>query len=183
MKKVVLFVPLAIFLILVGFLAAGFKLDDPHRLPSAMIDQPIAPFSLSELKDPDREITNADLKGEVSLLNVWATWCPNCLVEHPELMRISEEENVRMIGVNYNDERNKALKWLERHDSPYAFSIMDDEGKLGINLGVYGAPETYVVDADGVIRYRHVGVVSREVWEKDLEPLVDMLQEESVAER
>lgn len=183
MKKAVLFVPLAIFLILVGFLAAGFKLDDPHRLPSAMIDQPIAPFRLSELKDPNREITNADLSGEVTLLNVWATWCANCLVEHPELMRISEQENVRMIGVNYNDDRKKALAWLERHDSPYAFSIMDDEGKLGINLGVYGAPETYVLDKDGVIRYRHVGVVSREVWEKDLEPLVDMLQEQSVAER
>lgn len=183
MSKAALFIPLGVFLVLVGFLAVGFKLEDPHRLPSAMIDQPIADFSLSDLKEPDKKITNADLKGQVSLVNVWATWCPNCLVEHPELMRISKEEDVRIIGVNYNDERDKALAWLKRHDNPYAFNIMDNEGKLGINLGVYGAPETYVVDANGVVRYRHVGVVSRKVWEEDLEPLVDLLRDGSVAER
>lgn len=183
MTKPALFIPLGVFLVLAGFLAVGFKLEDPHRLPSAMIDQPISGFSLSELENPERTITNEDLTGEVSLVNVWATWCPNCLVEHPELMRISKEEDVRLVGVNYNDERDKALAWLERHEDPYAFSIMDNEGKLGINLGVYGAPETYVVDADGVVRYRHVGVVSREVWEKDLEPLVELLRDESVAER
>lgn len=183
MTKPALFIPLGVFLVLVGFLAVGFKLEDPHRLPSAMIDQPISEFSLSELRNPERTITNDDLTGEVSLVNVWATWCPNCLVEHPELMRISKEEDVRIVGVNYNDERDKALAWLKRHEDPYAFSIMDNEGKLGINLGVYGAPETYVVDANGVVRYRHVGVVSREVWEKDLEPLVELLRDESVAER
>lgn len=183
MSKAALFIPLGVFLVLVGFLAVGFKLDDPHRLPSAMIDQPIAEFSLSDLKEPDKKITNADLKGQVSLVNVWATWCPNCLVEHPELMRISKEEDVRIVGVNYNDEREKALAWLKRHNNPYAFNIMDNQGKLGIDLGVYGAPETYVVDANGVVRYRHVGVVSRKVWEEDLEPLVDLLRDESVAER
>jgi len=182
-SKPVLFIPLGVFLVLVGFLAVGFRLDDPHKLPSAMIDQPIAPFSLPELKNQNRMITRDDLAGEVSLLNVWATWCAACVVEHPELMRISKEENVRMIGVNYNDERNKALAWLARHDNPYTFIITDDEGKLGINLGVYGAPETYVIDADGVIRYRHVGVVSREVWEEELEPLVNALQQDAVAER
>ncbi len=184
MSKAGLFIPLGVFLMLAMILAIGFTLDDPHKLPSAMIDQEIAPFSLAALDDPEREITNADLKGQVSLVNVWATWCPNCVIEHPELMRISEEEDVRLIGVNYNDDREKALEWLRRRQDPYVFNIYDNEGRLGINLGVYGAPETYVVDANGVVQYRHVGVVTERVWEEELEPLVEMLKQgKNVAER
>lgn len=188
MSKASFYVPLGIFGLLVVILAVGFTLEDPHYLPSVMIDQEIPEFRLSTLHDEGRQITNEDLKGEVSLLNVWATWCPNCVIEHPELLRIAREENVRLIGVNYNDERRKAIAWLKRREDPYAFSIYDNEGKLGINLGVYGAPETYIVDANGVVRYRHVGAVTRKVWEEDLKPLVDLLRNgqpsgEKVAER
>ncbi|MBD3647713.1 MAG: DsbE family thiol:disulfide interchange protein [Pseudomonadales bacterium] len=188
MGKAGFYVPLGIFGLLVVILAVGFTLEDPHYLPSVMIDQEIPEFQLASLHDEQRQITNEDLKGEVSLLNVWATWCPNCVVEHPELMRISREENVRLIGVNYNDESVKAITWLKRREDPYEFNIFDNEGKLGINLGVYGAPETYIVDSDGVVRYRHVGAVTRKVWEEDLEPLVELLQNggaagDKVAER
>lgn len=184
MSKAALFIPLTLFFGLAIILGIGFTLDDPHKLPSAMIDQEISAFSLPRLKAPEQQISNADLKGEISLLNVWATWCPNCRVEHPEFMRIAEEEDIRIIGVNYNDERKKALKWLDRLGDPYAFSVMDYEGKLGINLGVYGAPETYLVDSNGVVRYRHVGVVTRKIWEETFVPRIDKLrQNAAVAER
>jgi len=171
-----LLIPLAVFVALVLVLAVGFKLDDPHFLPSELIDQQFPEFSMNELNTPDRIVTHEDLKGQVALVNVWATWCPNCLIEHPELLRISREEGLPLYGINYNDESVKARRWLVRHNNPFEFNIVDDKGKLGIDLGVYGAPETFVLDANGVIQYRHVGPVTRRVWEETLRPVVDLLQ-------
>jgi cytochrome c biogenesis protein CcmG/thiol:disulfide interchange protein DsbE len=176
-----LLIPLGVFVLLVAVLAVGFRLEDPHFLPSQLIDQPFPEFSLQALNEPERELTTADITGQVALVNVWATWCPNCLLEHPELMRISREEGIPLYGINYNDESEKARRWLVRHKNPFAFSIVDDKGKLGIDLGVYGAPETFVLDAKGVIRYRHVGEVTRRVWEETLSPIIDLLQAEALA--
>ena len=170
-----LYIPIVVFVLLAIALAAGFTLKDPHLLPSAMINQPIGAFNLSTLKDPSTHISDADLEGHISLLNVWASWCPSCAIEHPEMMRISKEERVRLIGVNYHDERDKAIEWLREKGDPYVFNIFDNEGKLGINLGVYGAPETYLVDANGVIRYRHIGILTREKFETEIKPRVAIL--------
>ena len=172
-----LLVPLGIFFVLVVVLANGFRLDDPHLLPSVLIDRPFPEFEMSELHT-GQPITKQVLKGEVSLVNVWATWCANCLIEHPELTRISEM-GVPLYGINYNDDPEKARRWLVRHGNPYRATIVDDEGKLGIDLGVYGAPETFVVDADGTIQYKHIGVVTEEVWLRTLAPLIDQLKESS----
>jgi len=171
-----LLIPLGIFIVLVVILAGGFGLKDPHFLPSQLIDQQFPDFALSELNDPSRELTADDMRGQVALVNVWATWCPNCLVEHPELLRISRDEGVPLYGINYNDDPFKARQWLVRHNNPFQFNIVDNKGKLGIELGVYGAPETFIVDANGVIRYRHVGPVSRRTWEETLGPIIELLK-------
>ncbi|HIG41542.1 MAG: DsbE family thiol:disulfide interchange protein [bacterium] len=168
----ILLIPLAVFFVLVFILAIGFRLEDAHLLPSQLIDRPFPEFELAELHDEQRTLTVRDLQGEVSLVNVWATWCPNCVIEHPELTRISNDEGVPLYGINYNDDSAKARAWLQRYGNPYRFNIVDNEGKLGIDLGVYGAPETFVVDASGVIQYKHVGEVSTRVWEETLEPLI-----------
>ncbi|MCB1644839.1 MAG: DsbE family thiol:disulfide interchange protein [Pseudomonadales bacterium] len=178
-----LLIPLVIFVVLIVVLALGFTLRDPHLLPSELIDRPFPEFSLNALNEEGRVLSREDLMGEVSIVNVWATWCPNCVIEHPELLRISREEGVRLVGVNYNDDPAKARGWLQRYENPFAFIIVDDLGKLGIDLGVYGAPETFIVDANGVIRYKHVGPVSRMTWEQDFSPVIELLRSGEVASR
>jgi cytochrome c biogenesis protein CcmG/thiol:disulfide interchange protein DsbE len=133
-------------------------------------------FSLPDLKDPQRSVTTQDLVGEVAMLNVWATWCPSCAAEHKQLMRIADERVVRLVGIDYNDDLGKARQWLGRLGDPYSLAIADAQGTLGIDLGVYGAPETFVIDRSGTIRYRHVGAVTDEVWRETLRPLILELQ-------
>lgn len=174
-----LLIPLVVFALLVVVLAFGFRLEDPHYLPSELINKPFPEFSLPDLHQPDRIITKTDLTGEITLVNVWATWCPNCLVEHPELMRISREENISLYGVNYNDDSIKAIRWLERNENPFQLNIVDRKGTLAIDLGVYGAPETFVLDEKGVIQYRHVGAVTRMVWNSKILPVVSLLRKQS----
>lgn len=176
MGKASFLAPLGIFLLLVFILALGFGLKDPHDLPSVLIDRPFPEFDLPKLKDASVRVNQDQLKGEVSLVNVWATWCPACAVEHPQLLTIARNKEVRLIGVNYKDDGNKALNWLQIRQDPYEFNIVDADGKLGINLGVYGAPETFVVDANGVIQYRHTGAVTAENWEATLKPLIQQLR-------
>ncbi|MBT4162965.1 MAG: DsbE family thiol:disulfide interchange protein [Gammaproteobacteria bacterium] len=175
MKKSFL-IPLGIFLLLVLFLGLGFQLKDPHYLPSVMINKPFPEFELKDLHQPEKIRKKEDLIGEVALVNVWATWCPNCVIEHPELLRISKDESITLFGINYNDETVKAINWLARREDPYRFSIVDDEGKLAIDLGVYGAPETFVIDSLGVIRFRYVGPVTNEVWQQEILPIVEHLR-------
>ena len=171
-----LFIPLVVFVVLVAFLGLGFGLKDPHLLPSVLIDKPLPRFRLVDLHDAGRTRSREDLLGEICLLNVWATWCPNCVVEHPELMRISQDEDVPLYGINYNDNSEKARAWLRRFEDPYRFSVVDDEGTLAIDLGVYGAPETFVVDASGVIRFRHVGPVNSLIWRDQILPVIKHLR-------
>ncbi len=171
-----LLIPLVVFVLLVIFLALGFRLKDAHLLPSALINKPFPEFALADLLRADLTRSRQAFIGRVSLVNVWATWCPNCLIEHPELLRISREEQVPLYGINYNDDADKAVAWLQRHQDPYVFSIVDDAGSLAIDLGVYGAPETFVVDAAGVIRFRHVGPVTPLVWRQQIRPVIELLR-------
>ena len=175
MKRVYLFVPLILFIALVVLFAKGLKLD-PNDMPSALIDQSVPEFSLPSLVSPDRLLTRADVIGEVSLVNVWGTWCPSCMHEHPYLMELSDQ--VPIIGINYKDVRDDALDWLDKLGNPYVLNVFDEMGTLGIDLGVFGAPETYVIDRKGYVRYKHVGVVSERVWLERLKPLVDELRGE-----
>lgn len=163
----VLFAGLAILL--------GSRLgSDPGVLPSARLGQPMPAFSLPSLTEPERILSVADIKGQVTILNVWATWCISCQVEHPVLMEMARQ-GVPIVGINYKDIPQAAVKYLELHGNPFRFSVRDDSGNLGIDLGVYGAPETYLLDQEGNIRYRFVGVLDPQKWETVLKPRYDAL--------
>jgi len=171
-SKAALFIPLVAFIILASVLFAGFFLDDPHHLPSELVGKSLPQFKLTDVNNPQRTITSEDLLGEVTLLNVWATWCPSCVAEHQQLLKIASEGTVRLVGINYNDDVVKAQQWLRRLGDPFWVNVADTRGTLGIDLGVYGAPETFLMDADGVIHYRHVGVVTDQLWKETLRPMV-----------
>lgn len=171
-----LFIPLVLFAVLALFLLRGLELD-PKDLPSALIDRPLPQFELPSLGTQSL-VSRDQVIGEVALFNIWATWCVSCRVEHPYLHQLAER-GVPIYGINYKDEDIDALRWLEELGNPYRLNIVDAEGELGLDLGVYGAPETYLVDADGVIRYRHVGVVGERVWQNILQPLYQELLAES----
>jgi len=175
MKRVYLFVPLILFIALVVLFAKGLKLD-PTKMPSALIDQSVPEFNLPSLESEQRLLTRADLVGQVSLINVWGTWCPSCMHEHPYLMKLANQ--VPIIGVNYKDVRADANQWLQKLGNPYVVNVFDEKGTLGIDLGVFGAPETYVIDRQGMVRYKHVGVVNERVWQERLKPVVDRLRGE-----
>ena len=173
MKRLKLFVPLFIFIVLAGFFWRGLSLD-PQALPSALIDQSFPDFSLPTLQDEAQLASKADLLGEYTLVNIWATWCVSCRVEHPYLNQL-KEQGVRIVGLNYKDEASAARQWLADLGNPYEWTIFDPEGRLGIDLGVSGAPETYILDKDGFIRYKHVGVVDQRVWEESFLPVINAL--------
>ena len=168
-------IPLAIFIVLVGFLAIGLRLN-PREVPSPLINKPAPPFTLPELVDPQRSFSQKDMLGKVWLLNVWASWCVSCREEHPVLVEFSKRKIVPLYGLNYKDERKDALAWLARLGDPYTMSIMDRDGRIGIDYGVYGVPETYVIDKQGVIRYKQIGPVTPEILEAKILPLVKKLQ-------
>ena len=177
MSRASLFVPLAAFVVIVALLYAGFSLNDPHLLPSALIGKPFPAFDLPTLGDGPAEgkrLTEADIRGPV-LVNVWATWCPTCRAEHEELLRIHKETGLPIIGVNYKDNPAQARAWLAQLGNPYTFNIVDADGALGVDLGVYGAPESFLVDASGTIVYKRVGDVNRAIWERELKPHIDAL--------
>jgi cytochrome c biogenesis protein CcmG/thiol:disulfide interchange protein DsbE len=168
-------IPLGIFIVLVGFLAAGLQLN-PREVPSPLIDKPAPPFILPELADPQRRLSQKDLLGQVWILNVWASWCVSCREEHPVLVELAKSKQVPVYGLNYKDKRDDALEWLTKFGNPYALSIMDTDGRIGIDYGVYGVPETYVIDKQGVIRYKRIGPVDREILDAKILPLVRKLQ-------
>lgn len=168
-------IPLGIFIVLVGFLAVGLRLD-PRKVPSPLIDKPAPAFTLPELTDPQRTFSQKDMLGKVWLLNVWASWCVSCREEHPVLVEFSRRNIVPVYGLNYKDERKDALAWLARLGNPYTLSIMDRDGRVGIDYGVYGVPETYVIDKQGVIRYKQIGPVTPEILDAKIVPLVRKLQ-------
>ena len=166
MKRWKLFLPLAIFAIMSVLFFRGLQLD-PKEMPSALIDKTVPAFELPALDESKGMVTAESLKGEPYLLNVWATWCVSCRVEHPFLNKLSEQ-GIKVVGINYKDDTEEAKIWLQNLGNPYALNIVDQDGRLGIDLGVFGAPETYFVDAQGVIRYKQVGVISKDNWQAEL---------------
>ena len=167
-------VPLAIFGVLLVVLAVGLKLD-PRYVPSPLIDKPVPGFQLSALSEKNTQLDESGLKGKPRLLNVWASWCSACRVEHPLLVSLARERGVEIIGLNYKDTREAGLAWLSEHGDPYQQSIFDPDGSLGLDLGVYGVPETFVVDANGVIRHKQVGPLTEEIWRGEIAPLLAKL--------
>ena len=165
MKKIINTLPLVIFasLIIVLF---SFLSDRDDKLETALIDSSFPEFKLGSLSDESRVLTKQDIIKLPALINVWATWCIACRVEHPFLMKLKEESRLTIYGLNYKDNKLKALDLLERDGNPFEFSIYDFEGRLAIDLGVYGAPETFFIDKNGLIQERHVGVIDEKVWEE-----------------
>lgn len=176
MRRLMLLLPLAIFLGMAVFLYRGLFLD-PAELPSALVDKPFPEFELAALDNPEQTLTREAILGKPALVNVWATWCPSCRVEHPFLNKLSAA-GVNIYGINYKDEREPAQKWLRDLHNPYALNIEDPKGTLGLNLGVYGAPETFFIDAKGVIRHKFVGVIDEKVWREKLAPIYQSLVDE-----
>ncbi len=175
LKLLLLSLPLVGFLILLLLLWRGLG-NDPTLLPSALINRPLPSFRAATLADSQQIVTPENLKGEIALLNVWATWCPTCQAEHATLKALAGQ-GVVIYGVNYKDDRDKALQWLKKLGDPYRFNINDEAGQLGIDLGVYGAPETFLLDTRGVIRYRHVGALDEQVWRENFLPRIQAIKE------
>ena len=170
-------VPLAVFLSIAAFLFMGLNLD-PRKVPSPLIGKPAPEFSLPRLKDPQATIGSADLRGKVYLFNVWATWCPSCRAEHDLLVRLARTGAVDIYGLIWKDDRNKALAWLNQLGDPFVANAFDEAGRVAIDWGVYGAPETFIVDRKGMIRYKHAGPLSVQLLETEILPLVKKLQAE-----
>lgn len=163
--------PLALFLILLGFLVVGLNLN-PREVPSPLIGKPAPAFDLPRLDDPTQRISKRDLAGKVWILNVWASWCVACREEHPVLVEFARRRMVPIYGLNYKDERGNAMQWLSRLGNPYDMSLSDTDGRVGINFGVYGVPETFIIDKQGVIRFKQIGPVTPEVLRDRIEPLI-----------
>ncbi|PZN76910.1 MAG: DsbE family thiol:disulfide interchange protein [Candidatus Methylumidiphilus alinenensis] len=170
-------IPLILFIVMVAFLAVGLKLD-PREVPSPFIGKPTPAFNLPQLADPGKSFSNANLQGQVSLLNVWASWCVSCKQEHPFLLKLAKQNILPIYGLDYKDEREAGMEWLNRLGNPYTVSVFDADGKVGIEWGVYGVPETFVIDKQGVIRHKHTGPITEESWQKTLLPLIIQLQKE-----
>jgi cytochrome c biogenesis protein CcmG, thiol:disulfide interchange protein DsbE len=169
-------IPLGLFLVLVVFLAIGLtRGDDRDKLPSALLNKPAPTFRLPQLKAPEQTFSAQDMRGKVWLMNVWASWCVSCRDEHPFLLEYAKSGVAPIYGFNYKDNREDALSWLEELGDPYAASAVDLDGRVAIDFGVYGAPETYVIDKSGTIRLRHVGAITPDVWTQEILPLVQEL--------
>lgn len=170
-------IPLILFIVIAFFLAVGLKLN-PKDIPSPLIGKPTPAFSAPKLNMPEQKLSNADLSGKVWLLNVWASWCVSCREEHPVLNELAKQQAVIIIGLNYKDEPNAAKQWLATLGNPYSDSIMDQDGRIGLDYGVYGVPETFVIDKKGIIRHKLTGPVTPDAIQKDLLPLIGKLQAE-----
>lgn len=164
-------IPLAIFIVLVVFLAIGLG-HDPHEVPSPLINKAAPAFQLPQLHDPTRTFSAQEMRGKVWLLNVWASWCFSCREEHPFLIEYARSGAVPIYGFNLKDKREDAISWLGDLGDPYVLSASDTDGRVSIDYGVYGAPETYLIDRDGIIRFKQIGPITPDVWQKTILPLV-----------
>ena len=170
--------PLVGFMILAAFLLVGLTLN-PRQVPSPLIDKPAPVFEVNQLHDPEKMMTSGDNLGKVWLLNVWASWWVACRDEHPLLVQLANSGVVPIYGLNYKDERTTAIQWLKRFGDPYTISIVDPDGKVGIDYGVYGVPETYVIDKKGIIRHKQIGPVTVDSLQKTILPLILELQKQA----
>ena len=174
--KLKFIIPLLAFFGLIAFLAVGLG-RDPHEVPSPLINRQAPGFELTQLAQVDSSFSPSDLKGQVWLLNVWASWCSSCREEHPVLLDFSKSQLAPLIGLDYKDQRKDALNLLHRHGDPYVLSAFDNDGRVGINYGVYGVPETYVIDKQGLIRHKHIGPLTPEVMQRKIIPLIHSLKQ------
>jgi len=174
MKSLRFIIPLGLFALLVFFLWRGLALD-PRKVPSPLIDKPAPAFALTRLDDAAKTIARDDMLGKAWMLNVWASWCVACREEHPTLVAFSRTKAVPLIGLNYKDTRPEGLSWLSRFGDPYDASIFDQDGRVGIDFGVYGVPETFVIDKKGVIRFKHIGPLTPEIVQTRIQPLLKAL--------
>ena len=177
MNKLIRFIPIILFVALGIVLYRGLSLN-PTELPSALIGKSFPEFSLTTVKDAEKLVTKADLQEGIRLVNIWGTWCPSCRSEHGYLLQLAKSKRFTLYGLNYNDERELAQEWLKTLGDPYEFSAFDDLGKLSVNLGVYAAPETFVIDHNGIIRKRFAGPIDARVWRKEFEPLIIQIENE-----
>ena len=167
-------IPLAVFIIMVVLLAYGLSLD-PQKVRSPLIGKPAPEFSLARLGNPQQRFAREDLLGQVWVLNVWASWCVSCRAEHEIITRLSDQKLVAVIGLNYKDDPDEARQWLEQYGNPYTISVMDRDGRVGIDWGVYGVPETFIIGKDGLIKYKHIGPVTQESLNNEVIPVLRKL--------
>lgn len=180
--KVWRWLPLVIALVVGALLAGGVYLsrdDNREALPSTFIGKPLPEFALPDLFRESVTHTNKDFKGQPFLLNVWGSWCPECRVEHPVLTTFAETKRIPVVGYNWRDEREDALRWLEQFGNPYYAVMVDRDSQTAINFGIYGAPETFLIDGKGIVRWKHIGPVSQDLIDKELTPLLDQIAQES----
>ncbi len=171
MKPLRYLAPLAL-LVLLGLILWHGLGRDPHHIPSPLIGKPVPAFDLPRLRQSAQRLTADTLKGEVSLLNIWATWCTGCYDEHALLVQISKERQIPIYGINYKDDRQLAIKWLQQFGDPYRQIGFDGDGALGLDLGVYGLPETYLLDSEATVIHKHIGPLNAQAWHHDLLPLI-----------
>lgn len=177
-KSLRFLLPLALFVALAALLFYGLG-TDPRRVPSPLVGKPAPQFSLPALNESGRTVSDADFRGRISLVNVWASWCVSCRAEHAELMKIAREENdIQIVGLNWKDAAPDATRMLRQFGNPYLASAFDADGRVGIDWGVYGAPETFVVDPKGIVRYKQIGPIDRRAWEETLRPLINEIKAE-----
>ena len=173
--KVKFLLPLLLFIVLVIFLAIGLN-RDPQEVPSPLINKPAPAFEISQLSDANQSFSPASMKGQVWILNVWASWCVACREEHPVLVELAKSKIAPIIGLDYKDKREDALAMLAMQGNPYLLSAFDANGRVGIDYGVYGVPETYVIDKAGMIRFKHIGPITMNILNQKIYPLISELQ-------
>ena len=174
MKSLRFLIPLVVLGVLLAFLGAGLKLD-PREVPSPLIGKPAPGFALARLDDAAQTIKREDMLGKVWMLNVWASWCVACREEHPLLVEFSRRKMLPVYGLNYKDQRADGLAWLGQFGNPYDASLFDSDGRVGIDFGVYGVPETFIIDREGVVRMKHIGPLTPQVIQSEIEPMVRKL--------
>ena len=171
-----LLLPLVLFIALVGFLLIGLH-RDPHEVPSPLINKPAPDFKLSQLREPNKTFSPQEMRGKVWVLNFWGTWCVACREEHPLLIEYSKTGAIPIYGVDYKDDRAAAIQMLEEEGNPYTLTVSDPDGRISIDYGVYGAPESYLIDRNGVIRFKQIGPITEEVWQKEFLPRARQLSQ------
>jgi cytochrome c biogenesis protein CcmG/thiol:disulfide interchange protein DsbE len=174
-SKLRFLIPLAIFVVLAGFLFKGLFLN-PREVPSPLVNKPAPQFTLVQLHEPEKQFGPKDMQGQVWLFNVWASWCVACRQEHPLLVELAKRKAVPIVGLNYKDKPDEAQAWLAKLGNPYDLSVKDNDGRVGIDYGVYGVPETFLIDKNGVIRYKQIGPITEEVWTKKMLPMIEELR-------
>jgi cytochrome c biogenesis protein CcmG/thiol:disulfide interchange protein DsbE len=181
MRRILIYLlPLATFLVVAVFLLRGLWLN-PREVPSPLINKPAPLFTLEQLAQPDAKFSTTDMKGQVWLLNVWASWCVACRQEHPLLVELSKQKAVPIIGLNYKDKPDAAKGWLAQWGNPYDLSAKDPDGRVGIDYGVYGVPETFLIDKAGVIRFKQIGPITEEIWKQKMLPMIEDLRRSGAA--